>query len=522
MKKVKYLFLLLLLTGFFFLIPSYAEATPVDIVILLDTSESVFPIYNNILNYITKNIITDYLKYGDTLHLITFDSEPSFVFSKQINNKNDIEYILKEFYLILPFGKHTDLVAGLKYLRNYISTISNNSSHEIVILTDGIHGPPAGSQYQSIIDPATGDNILQKEIEELSKSDWKINIIKLPGDSKLDSSKTGGSNSSGISSSANENTSASSVTSSNKEDTSSTLTSGTNSTDNSARNSFDSLSDKSGEKTPDKNSQFGNSSADNSFITKSETTKETSENNIFSYIDNTKISSADFNKLTDEKEGSINDSAESSANNLSNDINISKPDKNSFKDSEKSKSHILLISIIIIILVIIILFFLITKYYSGASVRESYKVVRNDIDIKGIDQEGDKSEKISRRPIIMKVANQNDQVVGTSRNIHPFKTGTVKSIGGGNSTYLIFLYKIHGTIASLKFDGENYIFTPLRPEFFPEIGDKEINNPLEKNIKIKTEKNHILSIRFWEYISPLEKINSIMKLTEHRGIPAGH
>ncbi|MCL2294759.1 MAG: hypothetical protein FWC36_07835, partial [Spirochaetes bacterium] len=175
-----------------------------------------------------------------------------------------------------------------------------------------------------------------------------------------------------------------------------------------------------------------------------------------------------------------------------------------------------LILLLLAILLIIIAFILTTRYYSRLSVRESYNVVRNDIDSRGIDKYGNRSDSANRRPIIMKVANQNDQVVGISRNIHRFKTGTVKSIGGGNSSFLIFLYKIPGAIASLKFDGTKYIFTPLRPEFFPAIEDSEVENPLDQDIKIKTEKFQMLSVKFSEYISPLEKINSTLKLTEKR------
>ncbi|MCL2480860.1 MAG: hypothetical protein FWF38_04020 [Spirochaetaceae bacterium] len=262
----------------------------------------------------------------------------------------------------------------------------------------------------------------------------------------------------------------------------------------------DASSGRDGTAAHGKNQNGISSSTDASFGKQSQADNGSSQNSIFTYLDNSNISSSDFNNSTEEKGPSI--------------VTGSASD-----NTKKSKNNILLISIIIIILLIIIIFLMIIRYYSRSSVKESYNIVRNDIDIKDVDKEGNNSDNINRRPIIMKVANQNDQIVGTSRNIHPFKSGAVKSVGGGNSSYLIFLYKIPGTIASLKFDGEKYIFTPLRPEFFPENGDKEIENPLEKNIKIKTEKQHILSIKFWEYISPLEKINSIMHLTEHRGVP---
>ncbi|MCL2704900.1 MAG: VWA domain-containing protein [Spirochaetaceae bacterium] len=501
-----FLLIVLLLAGLFFIIPSQAEATPVDMVVLLDTSGSVFSIYNDLLNYVTKNIISDYLKFGDTFHLISFDSEPSLILSKKINNKNDIEYILKDLFLLYPFGKHTDLISALKYLRNYVSGITNNSNREIVILTDGIHNPPSGSPYQSVIEPATGVNLLQKEIDELTKTNWKISIVKLPGSSQSESS-TGISSSQGStaasSGSTNDASRSTTDTSRSTNDASRGATDSSRGTADASRSGTTDAS-RSGTGTSSNISQSTGSQSDISSSTSASSEKQSQENSMFTYIDDKKITSTDFNNSSEEKVTTIQTSSGTSDN------------------TKKNKNNILLLSILGIILLIIIIFVLITRYYSRASVKESYNVVRNDIDIKGVDQEGSKSDNSNRRSIIMKVTNQNDQIVGTSRNIHPFKIGAVKSVGGGNSSYLIFLYKLPGTIASLKFDGDKYIFTPLRPEFFPEIGDKEIENPLDKIIKIKTEKQHILTIKFGEYISPLEKINSIMHLTEHRGVPLYH
>ena len=42
---------------------------------------------------------------------------------------------------------------------------------------------------------------------------------------------------------------------------------------------------------------------------------------------------------------------------------------------------------------------------------------------------------------------------------------------------------------------------------------------MDKIIKIRTENGMIIECYFYEYISPLEKINKIMKLTDHPGRP---
>ncbi len=690
MKK-NLLILILLLAGFFFIIPSQVSAAPVDMVVLLDTSESVLPIYGDLVNYIIKDILTNHLRYGDTFHLINFDSTPSLIFSKQIKNSSDIEYVLSDLFLLYPLGKYTDLIAALKYLRSYVSGISNNSSREIVILTDGIHDPPPGSPYKSVIDPATGENLLQKEIQELTKSNWKVSIVRLPGENEsalagMESRQNGASGSSSASqergaasAAGGQGTSLSDTGNSSTSTAYGTAETGTGQgkTDLSASGTYtysglvqggpaahateDSLYSQSysqasassstalpgessalshtvtesaeeedkalsgteaasgqAERVIEESSALslsnGSTSSESSTATQSDSqtadsTQSLQENSIFNYLDNNdKIYKSDFNDSVGEKStttatgspkisipGSIDkinynfklplqienfysypvflkldqvilnnaetngDTINIKQNILSSKETIAIPEKRTenislalslpkelqpgesklmielvFSDDNrafptnfiiaatiedsffnkiitKAKDNILKIVIVLVIIVVIIIFALVLKYLLGLSVTESYNVVRKDIDKEGIDSGG-------RRPIIMKTAGQNDKLIG-KRNIHIFKDGTVRSVGGGNSSYLIFLYKLPGVIASLKFDGSRYIFTPIKPQFFPEIGDKEFENPLNTDIKIITEKKQALSIKFMEYISPLEKINSIMKLTEQRGIP---
>jgi hypothetical protein len=184
--------------------------------------------------------------------------------------------------------------------------------------------------------------------------------------------------------------------------------------------------------------------------------------------------------------------------------------KSSLLDSvKKSKDVIVRILLVVIVCATIAVFVLDFRYYTGVSVAESYSVVRKDVDAA---VSGGK-----RRPVAMKVKGQNDQVIG-NRNIHLFSEGTVKSVGGRSASFLIFLYRIPGIIANLEFDGENYIFTPVNSEYFPEINGNSLINPLDREIKVVTDKGFAITILFQEYISKLEKINSIMKLTEHKGM----
>ncbi len=552
MKKNIFFIAIFILSVFF--LTASISAEPVDMVVLLDTSESVLPIYNNLVNYIIKDVLMNHVRFGDTFHLISFDSTPSLIISSKLKDQDDIEYVLNELFLLHPLGKYTDIIMALKYLRQYVSEVSSDGKREIIILTDGIHDPPPESPYQIINDPATGINLLEQEMKKLTESNWKLSFVELPKSSE-------------------DITGENSAVSQGKDGRTS---------DNSNQNDKDkilSIDIKSG-------GQNGN------------TGKEQAGNSIFTYVEkNSKIYKSDFNDNINNESGAIVTGSpritypdklgkinyhftlpllienfysypvllnldkvlinSSQVNILDEPENIAiSPNKSKkhsisltlpygfstgktklkidleFTDDNrafpasaeielnlkssvfdmiiKARSYIFKIFFILLIILTIGFFILFLRYYMGVSVSESYKVVKKDIETSI--KEG------ARRPVVMKVEGQNDNLIG-NRNVHSFKNGTIKTIGGGSSSYLIFLYRIKGTIAELRLEDDKYSFKPVETLYFPETGGSVINDALNVKIKIKTDKGHIINIRFMEYISPLEKINSIMHLTDHRGFP---
>ncbi|MDX9800624.1 MAG: VWA domain-containing protein [Spirochaetia bacterium] len=550
MKKIIYFTAILLL--FTFLAAASISAEPVDMVVMLDTSASVLPIYNNLVNYIIKDVLLNHVKYGDTFHLVNFDSTPALIISNKIKNQEDIEYVLNELFLLHPLGKYTDIIMALKYLRQYVSEVSSDGKREIIILTDGIHDPPPESPYQTVTDPSTGINLLEQEMRQLTESNWKLSIVKLPENSTEISEEI-------ISDSTVLNTDMVKIPGKTKLDSS--------------------------EIKADRDD-------------KPSGTEDQTENSMFSYVENnTKIYKSDFIDSINNGSGSIVTGSpritypdnlgkinyhfslqllienfysypillsldkvlinSSKTNILEKPEKIAIPpkknkkhsiplilpydfatgeskikidlifsdDNRAFPDSAelqfllrssvfdliiKARSYILKTILVLFIIASIVFFIFILRYYMGLSVRESYKVVKKDIETAVKDGK--------HRPVVMKVEGQNDNLIG-NRNIHSFQNGTIKTIGGGSSSYLIFLYKIKGIIAELRLENDKYCFKPAEAIYFPETGNKEIVDVLGYKIKVKTDKGHILNIIFKEYISPLEKINSIMHLTDKRGMP---
>ncbi len=115
----------------------------------------------------------------------------------------------------------------------------------------------------------------------------------------------------------------------------------------------------------------------------------------------------------------------------------------------------------------------------------------------------------SDRAIEMYVEGQNSKI-GT-RNVNYIRDGGSASVGGGFSSFLIYLYKLPARIGLVSRKGTSYTFTPEKPEFF-ESG--EVKDCLDKDITVLCNRGRKVKIRFRRFISPLERINAIMRLAQ--------
>ncbi|MDR3138189.1 MAG: hypothetical protein LBT95_00785 [Treponema sp.] len=97
------------------------------------------------------------------------------------------------------------------------------------------------------------------------------------------------------------------------------------------------------------------------------------------------------------------------------------------------------------------------------------------------------------------------------RNIHIVKPGYTFTIGGGKSDFLIFLVPIPSRIAELRFNGEECIIIPRKPQFFPDIGSQPVPDCIGKTIRIISERNYELYIRMERYEDPLITLNRLLR-----------
>lgn len=119
--------------------------------------------------------------------------------------------------------------------------------------------------------------------------------------------------------------------------------------------------------------------------------------------------------------------------------------------------------------------------------------------------------------IELRVSGQNPNIGG--RNIHPIGSGARRSVGGGGSTFLIYLYPCPPHLGEIVREGDSYTFVPTRPEHFPDLSG-ELADCLEKPIRVRVDDGREVTITFRRYASPLEEVNRIMHLVDQAGTPS--
>jgi hypothetical protein len=106
------------------------------------------------------------------------------------------------------------------------------------------------------------------------------------------------------------------------------------------------------------------------------------------------------------------------------------------------------------------------------------------------------------------VEDQNTQI--GKRNVHSVKAGHVFTVGGGKSDYLIFLVPFPPAIGEIQIDSNHCIFTPKKPQYFPDIGSQQVIDCVGKTIRIVSDKNYEIRFRFERYEDPLHALNRLL------------
>ncbi len=153
-------------------------AAGLDLVVMVDTSASMFPYYDELVQYLLKDLLEHWLHKGDTFHLLSFADQPETEISAKIEKPEDLTRIIERIYLLEPLGRYTDLVAAVDYLYEYLKGLEPQTPKLVLLLTDGIHDPPPDSPNRGKAEEVLAR--LLKSADLIRMHGWEIHILQTP------------------------------------------------------------------------------------------------------------------------------------------------------------------------------------------------------------------------------------------------------------------------------------------------------------------------------------------------------
>lgn len=106
------------------------------------------------------------------------------------------------------------------------------------------------------------------------------------------------------------------------------------------------------------------------------------------------------------------------------------------------------------------------------------------------------------------VSNQNTAI--GRRNVHRMKAGSHLTLGGGTSSFLVFLVRFPSRIAEVRFDGIQCSLAILKPEYFPYEDEVVIENCINREITIVSDHGYEVSFKLREFEDPVERLNRML------------
>ncbi|MBN1799014.1 MAG: VWA domain-containing protein [Spirochaetales bacterium] len=498
----------------------------IDVIVMVDTSWSLWQPFDDIVNYLINSMVDEIVHKGDTFHLLQFSTKTKVEITEQITD-GDTRVLIKtkvqQLKAPLRIGKYTDLLGAIHFLYDFTDARPADSEKLIVLITDGIHDPPPGSKYALDYEQLKQEFIAKAK--QIKNKGWNIHILRIP----LIDPETGEVITDGLDERAKL-------------------------LDEMARELGITIQQYS----PDGNKDLlATTTGFPQIIFPQDLGKKPGRFEIPFLIKNNKTEEIKVKLIRIEYKGenilntaSIEKqvSSQSTANlntpvKLPSDLEqgpqrlpitlifegdtriISSKGELIFtyaKETGLEFRELLFYYLLpaLGIAIVIVLILLVVTSLRKKSHEEKFAAVVTDTQapVATVVREPKKmkpgDKKISQAyadvsfPIEMIVELQKRHI--GFRNIHKIHRNKCLSVGGGHSSFLIFLVPVPSRIAEISFDGRTFTFTPLKKEYFPHLSGP-IKNCLETEIPAVSAKGYELSLSFHRYISPLEQLNELMR-----------
>ncbi|GHT52801.1 hypothetical protein FACS1894106_2300 [Spirochaetia bacterium] len=153
-------------------------AGPIDLILLLDTSSSMSASYGEVSDYITGPFLREFLRIGDTFHLISFSEKPRVEIARRIEGRGEVETIIGRMLLMYPLDPWSDIPGALAYAEKYSGSLPPSRPKKIVLISDGDVSPAPGSG--SALDPAGLQTLISDIKTRLGPQGISLDYVTVP------------------------------------------------------------------------------------------------------------------------------------------------------------------------------------------------------------------------------------------------------------------------------------------------------------------------------------------------------
>jgi hypothetical protein len=520
---------------------------PIDLVLLLDTSSAMGSSYEKVNDYITGAFLSEFLRTGDTFHLITFSASPRLDIARRISGRGDIETIIGRMLIQYPVETGNDAAAAVNYVELYVSTLPPRPKKIVMV--------SAGS--------SNTNNIVSAAKQRLGSKNATLDFVSITEGSSIANLPSSGRPAAPGQASSQQRQPSTAQTGSQG-----TAQSGAQSGTQGAAQTGAQGAAQAGTQGASQSAQSGTQGAAQTGAQgaaqagtqgASQTgatgtqggTQTGAQTGTQGAAQQTGAQATTQPSSSASEPSAVNTDTPPSAQGASSSGGSSDKDGNQRQDSSPGKTAgqsekysfnppLLLIIGITALLLLILLIFLVSRRLGSSPNRvmasvsslghekeERFADHSKDLASYAASQSKKRVTPYSDRPVKEQAVKQptinpagplllnlfvEDQNTSIGkRNIHSLKTGYSLSVGGGKSDdFLIFLVPVPSSLGEIRRSGSQLTFIPRKPKYFPDIGSNEVRDCINKKIRVVSDKNYEMSFSFVMYEDPLVALNRVL------------
>jgi hypothetical protein len=566
-----FVIIFLILSGFFCI---YGQnSTSIDLILALDTSSGMSSSYQTVSDYVTGAFLSEFLRIGDTFHLIPFSSKPRLDSARRVEGRGDVETIIGRMLLQYPLENGNDIGAAIRFAEEYASSLPSRPK-KIVLISAG--GPDANNLVsaakQRLYPTATLDFVLVtpgQPLTNLPQSGRSPSpaqaaasapqppaVAVAPADSPQPTATPSAAPPPSASAADPQPlVAASPATASPVPSTPATATPSTSPEPPAAAATTPATPPPA--TTPAATSEPSASPAAAQPTVTVPTAAETSPaasqtlapDDAVSSTPQASDASAEVPKAGDST-APVQQGASGTAVEPSKEKDVSPEPKPAASEKPVASREsvafplplIIALAAAALLILGIILFFATRKLRSGpnrviakaASPKPSYKAeVKEKAKYAGHGEDIAKYAAVQNKqrttpyanrpvrvessrtainpsgPLLLNLFVEDQNTAIGKRNIHSLKPGYSLSVGGGKSDFLIFLVPVASNIGEIRRDAGLCTFIPRKPKYFPDLGSSELRDCINKTIRVVSDRNYEVRFRFEQYEDPLHELNRL-------------